>query len=201
MIELSYALRSKPSWWTKIKDPDIRSKWREEASEQTIRGDKLGEDEIDWVLDELEDYATMRDDATGIQPSCHVRVWESDNLVSKDLRSKLLSAVTVLENVPEDEKDWHPRSNNLVWDLVHPSLFCAVYDRTPCWNTTDGTKSLQPLRPTKGELPKWSYSDKFAWIPTEFQIGNGGAPAQALGYINNIHPERHAGLVPVIEAL
>lgn len=69
MIELSYALRSKPSWWTKINDPDIRSKWEEEASEQTIRGDKLGEDEINWVLDELEDYATMRDDATGIQVS------------------------------------------------------------------------------------------------------------------------------------
>lgn len=115
--------------------------------------------------------------------------------------SKLLSAVTVLENVPEDEKDWHPRSDNLVLDLVHPSLFCAVYERTRCWNTSDGTKSLEPFRPTNGELPEWSYSGKFAWIPTDFQIGDDGAQAQALGYINNIHPERHASLVPVIEAL
>ncbi|KAG8944329.1 hypothetical protein FRC04_002049, partial [Tulasnella sp. 424] len=144
MIELSYALRCKNSWWIKINDPDIRSKWAEEASEQTIRGGKLNEDEIEWVLDELEDYATMRDEATGIQPSCHVRVWESDALVSKELRSKLISAAAVLENVPEDEKDWHPRSENLVLDLVHPSLFCAVYERTQRWDTVDNKKVLAP---------------------------------------------------------
>lgn len=69
MIELSYALRSKPSWWTEIKDPTIRSRWKAEALEQHIRGDKLKETEIEWVLDELEDYARMRDEATGIQVS------------------------------------------------------------------------------------------------------------------------------------
>lgn len=67
MIELSYALRSEPSWWTKVKDPTIRSKWRVEALEHEIRGDKLKEAEIEWVLDELEDYVKMRDESTGIQ--------------------------------------------------------------------------------------------------------------------------------------
>lgn len=69
MIELSYTLRCKHSWWTKINDPKIRLNWKQEASEQTIRGDKLGEAEIDWVLDELEGYARMRDDESGIQVS------------------------------------------------------------------------------------------------------------------------------------
>lgn len=67
MIELSYALRGKPSWWTKIKDPVIRSKWKAEAMEHEIQGDRLKEAEIEWVLDELEDYTKMRDEATGIQ--------------------------------------------------------------------------------------------------------------------------------------
>lgn len=67
MIALSYALRSKPSWWTKIKDPGIRSKWKAEALAHEIQGEKLTEAEVEWVLDELGDYSKMRDQATGIQ--------------------------------------------------------------------------------------------------------------------------------------
>lgn len=67
MIDLSYALRSKPSWWIKFKDPAIRTEWKREALQHQIRYGKLSEAEVEWVLDELEDYATMRDDKTGIQ--------------------------------------------------------------------------------------------------------------------------------------
>lgn len=69
MIELSYALRSKSSWWIQIKDPAIRSTWKAEALDNVINGGKLKEAEIQWVLDELEDYSKMRDEATGIQVS------------------------------------------------------------------------------------------------------------------------------------
>lgn len=112
-----------------------------------------------------------------------------------------MSTVTVLENVPEDEKDWRSRSDNLVLDLVHPSLFCAAYDRTQYRSGADGTKLLKAPHPTDGDLPEWAYSRNFAWIPTDFQVGHEGAPARALGYINNVHPQRHAGLVSAIEAL
>ena len=74
MIDLSYALRSKPSWWIKFKDPAIRTKWKEEALQHEIRDGKLSEAEVEWVLDELEDYATMRDDNTGIQVRLPCRV-------------------------------------------------------------------------------------------------------------------------------
>ncbi|KAG8997398.1 hypothetical protein FRB90_012514 [Tulasnella sp. 427] len=201
MGELSYALRSKLSWWTKIKDPSIRSKWRSEALEHEIQGGKLKEAEVDWVLDELEDYATIREEVTGIQPSCHVRVWESDQLVSEDINSKLRVAASILENVPEDEKDWHPRSNNQVLDLVHPSLFCAVYDRTQCWDATTELKSLKVLEQPDEDLDEWAYSGKFCWIPTDFQLTGNGAPAKALSYVNNIHPQQHNNLVTVVEAL
>ncbi|KIO21962.1 hypothetical protein M407DRAFT_28449 [Tulasnella calospora MUT 4182] len=201
MIELSYALRSKPSWWTKIKDPAIRSKWKAEALEHEIRGEVLNDAEIEWVLDELEDYALMRDEATGIQPSCHVRVWESDELVSQDLRSRLKIAASVLENVHEEEKDWHPRSNNQVLDLVHPSLFCAVYGRTQHWVTSNGGRKLKPVKILYDDMENWAYSDEFAWIPTDFQLEENGTPATALGYINNVHPKQHKDLIRVIESL
>ncbi|KAG9048186.1 hypothetical protein FS837_000532 [Tulasnella sp. UAMH 9824] len=201
MIELSYALRGKPSWWAKIKDPAIRSKWKAEALEHEIRGGFLKDAEIEWVLDELEDYALMRDEATGIQPSCHVRVWESDELIPQELRTRLKLAAAVLENVPEEEKDWHPRSNNQVLDLVHPSLFCAVYGRTQHWDTSNGGRKLERLNAKKGDLEAWAYSKKFSWIPTDFQLGENGVPANALGYINNVHPKQHKDLTTVIECL
>ncbi|KAG8931785.1 hypothetical protein FRC01_000814 [Tulasnella sp. 417] len=201
MIELSYALRSEPSWWIKIKDPAIRSGWKAESLEREIRGDKLNEAEIEWVLDEIEDYARMRDEATGIQPSCHARVWESDELISEDLKSRLIRAAAILENVPDEEKDWHSRYGDQVLNLVHPSLFCAVYDRTPSWNTSNGDSRLEPLKTPRREMEAWAYSPKFCWIPTDFQLGKDGAPATALGYINNVHPHHHKCLVAAIECL
>ncbi|KAG8916500.1 hypothetical protein FRC01_003115 [Tulasnella sp. 417] len=201
MIELSYALRSEPSWWIKIKDPAIRSSWKAESLEREIRGDKLQEAEVDWVLDEIEDYARMRDEETGIQPSCHARVWESDELISEDLKSRLIRAAAILENVPDEEKDWHSPSGGQVLNLVHPSLFFAVYGRTPSWSTSEGGMRLKPLQAPRKEMDSWAYSEKFCWIPTDFQLGENGTPATALGYINNVHPDQHKDLIPVIESL
>ncbi|KIO24282.1 hypothetical protein M407DRAFT_102663 [Tulasnella calospora MUT 4182] len=201
MIELSYSLRSKPLWWTKIKDLAVRSRWKAEALEHEIHGDKLKEAEIDWVLDELEDYAKMRDEATGIQPSCHVRIWESNELISEDIKSRLKQAGAVLENVPDEEKDWHSRYGSQVLNLVHPSLFCAVYGRTPSWNNSNSDRRLQPLQTPSKEMETWAYSPKLSWIPTDFQLGENGAPATALGYINNVHPNQNKDLVTVIESL
>lgn len=110
-------------------------------------------------------------------------------------------AAAALENVPDEEKDWHPRSNNQVLDLVHPSLFCAVYGRTQFWDTSNGVRSLKLLEEPNGDLEAWAYSDSFSWIPTDFQLGDNGAPAKALGYINNIHPQHHKDLTTVIESV
>jgi len=67
MIKLSYALRCKPSWWTKYKDHHIRAKWREEALAQEMFGGNLTESEVDYVLDELAGYEGMRDELTGVE--------------------------------------------------------------------------------------------------------------------------------------
>lgn len=113
----------------------------------------------------------------------------------------MIRAAAVLENVSEEEKDWRPGSNNQVLDLVHPSLFCAVYGRTPSWSTSDGDRRLKPLEAPYEEMKDWAYSRKSSWIPTDFQLGQNGAPAKALDYINNVHPDKHKELVSVIESL
>lgn len=68
--EISYALRCKPSWWTKYKNPEILAKWRAELldHESTVEeNERLKEKEIDYVLAELAGYDKMRDESTGIQ--------------------------------------------------------------------------------------------------------------------------------------
>ena len=92
MCALSASIRSKPDWWTKRLHPDIRAKWREEAlaarmfwneraneleSLEAVRARdgnvndgyvvQITERQAEYVLDELERYAQLRDDALGIQ--------------------------------------------------------------------------------------------------------------------------------------
>ncbi|KAG8999827.1 hypothetical protein FRB90_011942 [Tulasnella sp. 427] len=204
MGELSYALRTKPEWWKKYKNPEIRTKWEKEALDHEIQGGRLTEAEVKYTLDELQGYEKMRDETTGIQQSCYHGIYETDFLISEDLRRRLVDAVKVLEDVPEAKKDWHPRSNNQVLDLVHPSLYCTVYDRTLAFppesdlttrTSADLTKIKHPYAASankSGPQPayeRWAYSKKFCWIPTDFDVPSGGQPAKALSYINNIEPD------------
>ncbi|KIO30481.1 hypothetical protein M407DRAFT_20535 [Tulasnella calospora MUT 4182] len=198
---MSYNLRSKPSWWTKYKDETIRSKWKAEALAAPVIGiDKLLEPEVDYVLDELAGYEKLRDDATGIQASLL--------LSPSGDGSSLKEAVKVLENVPEDRKDWHPRSEGQVLDLVHPSLYPIVYGRTLRY--PEGTKPEERkvedfwpvIAPDRSVTPgeDWAFSDKFAWLSTDFKIAEDGSSAKAVSYINNLHPS-HTELYSIIEAL
>ncbi|KAG9044641.1 hypothetical protein FS837_007778 [Tulasnella sp. UAMH 9824] len=130
MGTLSYALRSKPGWWNKYKDPVVRATWEREAGKTEIQGGRLTEAEVKYFLDELQGYEKMRDETTGIQQSCYQAIYEADDLVSENLCNRLINAVKVLEDVPDDKENWHPGSNNKVLDLVDPSLHSIIYDLT-----------------------------------------------------------------------
>ena len=72
MCALSAVLRSKPEWWTKYTDPDIRSRWKAEAVGAPVPYGEipLKEDEVEYVLDELAHYAKARDPVTGVEVRC-----------------------------------------------------------------------------------------------------------------------------------
>jgi len=103
--------------------------------------------------------------------------------------------VSKLEDVPEADKDWHPNSNDLVLDLVHPSLYPLVYRRTI------GAPDFEPI-----EVPKIAgghgrlFSSDFAWLPTDFTIAPDSSSAKAQAYINNIHPS-NTSLVNAVEKI
>ncbi|KAF8601411.1 hypothetical protein BDV93DRAFT_495811 [Ceratobasidium sp. AG-I] len=211
MTRLSAALRIKPSWWTKFRDENILAKWRAEALEQA---DLMKESHVDYVLKELDGYAKLRDEGSGAEVSCYDRVWQSDTLIPASLRKRLIAGVSKLENVPDSEKDWHPRSNGQVLDLVHPSLYPVVYGRTLSYLGDSDQRDSARLAPIPvPPLPvpdtslyyarehNYHVSRRFQWLATDFQVSEDGKSVKSLGYINNLNPDEHAALHTTIEEL
>ncbi|QRV92099.1 hypothetical protein RhiJN_20117 [Ceratobasidium sp. AG-Ba] len=211
MVHLSSVLRSKPSWWTKFRDPDILAKWRAEALEQT---ELLKGSHIDYVLKELDGYANLRDEETGAEVACYDLIWKSDRLISPQLKDNLISGVSELENVPESEKDWHPDSNGTVLDLVHPSLYPIVYGRTlayPSEQVTREADNLETMSPPEYHIPEsrsrgqrtsnYHLSKKFQWLPTDFIVSEDSKSVKSVSYINNLHPDEHSNLHSTIERI
>ena len=64
MTRLSAALRRKPDWWIKCRDQDILAKWRTEALAQA---EQMRESHVDYVLQELDGYANLRNEETGAE--------------------------------------------------------------------------------------------------------------------------------------
>ena len=126
------------------------------------------------------------------------RVWRSDALIPDELQDQLISAVSPLEDVPDAEKDWHPRSKNQVLDLVHPSLYPIVYNRTFIQDPQTG--KCEVLEP-QDDSHEYYISEKFQWLPSDFVVAEDGAVTLASPYINNVHPRKHAALESVIPRL
>lgn len=189
MIQCSAHIRAKPEWFDKMNDAGVVARWTQEAIAQG-----LTEAQVRYVLAELAHYAALRDGSNGVEVSAVDGVWQSDRLVDDELRSRLREAVRVLEEVPEEERDWHPGSDGQVLDLVHPSLFCLV-------NGVSGA----PERAWENPTDRWStyeFSEKFQWLPTDVDVSADGEVAFR-SYVNNVHPETHrelAGVLPDVFA-
>ncbi|KAF9920446.1 hypothetical protein FBU30_009720 [Linnemannia zychae] len=215
MMALSNAIREKPQWWLKYKDPEIAAKWREEAAgnDRSLRY-RLRPAEMDYVFKELEWYAVRRQEQidNGVEVTIDVGVEgtrRADGLIPEDLKKKLLECIKKLEDIPDHLKDWHPGSNKQVLDLVHPSLFPFIAGRTlvtkeeaaPAleWIGAGAILKTAPISDSR-YLPDYSCSNKFQWLPTDFEVTQKGQ-TRAKSYINNLHPEIHKDMYPVLEEI
>lgn len=131
-----------------------------------------------------------------------------------------------MENVPDNQKDWHPGSDEKVLNLVHPSLFPVIYGRTRVLvdgiigldNCLDqsGSGKIVPVpgadqtqakgdrfddmndNRTEDHTALWS--GLFQWLPCEVTF-DGNHNASIVSYVNNLHPKRHADLYTAVERL
>ncbi|KAJ7771992.1 hypothetical protein DFH07DRAFT_913748 [Mycena maculata] len=209
MYNLSWAIRSKEDWQIKLKDPDIRERWREHAmdSQENLPVERrLTYNMINYVLTELEGYLNIADQDTGIERGCFDAVWYSDKPIPLQLSDALKSAVAKLE---AGAKDWHPGSDEQVLDLVHPSLHCVVYGRTRAFlpDSPRIEDNLLVVGPPAGGTSdsdwtrEFTLSQRFAWLPSDFTVREDGSVRLVSPYINNLHPVLHKSMYHVIESL
>ncbi|KAI0643487.1 hypothetical protein C8Q79DRAFT_183097 [Trametes meyenii] len=234
MRKFSGMIRSKPGWWEKVQNADLVAKWRAEMVEQDRTAveklwsgnelynytsnkkwprDPVTDGQLEYVFDQLKYEAGRYDPATGIFATSIPMVYESRALVPADLKASLISGVAALEDVPDNEKDWHPGSNNQVLDLVHPSLYCLRIgesyvrphrfpDPNPSVHVLTNSEyaSLRPDFEEYSNTTSFAISRLYQWLPTDFEISESGE-AKALQYINNLHPDRHRTLYPTLSSI
>ncbi|KAJ2006506.1 hypothetical protein GGI04_001855 [Coemansia thaxteri] len=123
--QMSGAIRAKPDWVIKLLDEEIAARWRAEAKEQG-----LTDLELNYVFAELQFYASLHRPDSNIALGAVDGVWCSDSLIDDETTRALKDYAAILENVPERSKDWHPNSNEQVLNLIHPSLFPLIYQRS-----------------------------------------------------------------------
>ncbi|GAC97796.1 hypothetical protein PHSY_005383 [Pseudozyma hubeiensis SY62] len=215
MLNIMDALTEKQDWHRKIQDPDIVSKWQTEALEQSpIMSQKA----FDWCIFELKDKAEWLQRTGMIRTlDTHNRCIKSDTLLTPDFLDSLKNATRPL--LEQEPKDWHPRSNDQVLDLVHPSLYPLVYGKThylaqgsvnlDAWHqATQGTPFPEQAKPPPERRgfrafatdPTTLYSDRFQWLPCDVAFeGEIGTNVSIRSYINNLEPTANSVLYTLIE--
>ncbi|KAK6084500.1 hypothetical protein SCUP234_03289 [Seiridium cupressi] len=152
-------------------------------------------------------------------------VVKADNLVSVDLHKSLCAAFETLKEEQSSVPDWHPNSDDLVQDLVHPSMYPLVYGRSGVLKdevvgVVDAVKKwagkgdiipkdnwphdAQRNRHRYGvgasDVPPEYWSDTYQWLPSNVAFQDDGS-VRLTSYINNLHPEKFPQVYRAIENL
>jgi hypothetical protein len=111
----------------------------------------------------------------------------SDDLVPSALANRLVASFDAI--IASGAATYHPRSNDVVLDLVHPSLFPFV----------EGTSDLvrRPPARERPEFDRWGRpweTSRYRWLPSEVETDATGK-ARITSYVNNLQRrETHAEL-------
>lgn len=124
MLKFMDNITDKFEWDIKLFDDTIVDKWRTEIAGQPQAG--ISPNTFNYCIEELRDKASQFK-TTGFvktldsQSPCA----KSDTLIDPGLKQQLVDLCKPLQEA--SDKDWHPKSNGQVLNLVHPSLFSLVY--------------------------------------------------------------------------
>ncbi|KAI9324663.1 hypothetical protein DFJ73DRAFT_633831 [Zopfochytrium polystomum] len=157
-------------------------------------------------------YSTPRckDEAVAWPTASH-GVMVSDTAVPESLRRRIADLAEPLVAASLDAGRWHPGSDGLVLDLIHPSDYPLCFGRT-LFSATPGAIVGESVveAPAKPEPTRWgstteadvSYS--FQWLPSEFRVAADGS-VTIDSYVNNLdekaHPELFQTIAEVFERI
>ncbi|KAK2751651.1 hypothetical protein FQN55_000373 [Onygenales sp. PD_40] len=126
MVQAMNEITDKAGWNDQVFDDITAESWRKEM----VSGSHdISEAMAKWVIDELR-YKTRIFHEYGLVDVFNGGVVKSDTAIPDSLNESFCDAVRKLENVPADQKDYHPGTNQTVVDLVHPSLYPLIYGRS-----------------------------------------------------------------------
>jgi hypothetical protein len=154
-------------------------------------------------------------------------VAKSDTLVTTELHENLRKAFDKLKADHTVSPDWHPNSNSMVQDLVHPSMYPLVYGRTRGFKEEHvgvadaiehwaGKGSVIPVQEPELEpaeawrrpsynvggshVPPEYWSETYQWLPANLAFTEDGG-VKFTSYINNLHPTKYPEIYRTIEGL
>jgi hypothetical protein len=153
---------------------------------------------------------------TGAVTVYHGDVVKSDTTVPGYVQTASKQAICELEDT--QDRDFHPGSDDKVVDLVHPSMYPLVYDRSRilkhefvnlegCF-LKSGQGEVLPIPPDNGSInASFSssevhkpYSYKFQWLTCNVKLSDGHG-CKITSYINNLRPQKFKGLYSIIEII
>ena len=160
---------------------------------------------------------------SGIIPTLEASasIAKSDTIVSAELHDGLQAAFDRLKADHAASPDWHPNSNSMVQDLVHPSMYPLVYGRTLGFQAeqvgvADAIKHwagkgnvipkdvtipppTNPRRLFSGVPPEY-WSETYQWLPANVAFKENGG-VKFTSYVNNLHPTRYPEVYRAIKKL
>lgn len=194
-------------------DDQAIQKWREEITSATFT-----EKMFDYCVKELR-YHTMRFWRTGMVFGA-LGIVKSDTAVLGHLKAALIRAGRVLEDEASVKSSLPESCDDIVVNLVDPSLFPLIFGRTRAVRENElcrdhclsdmGKGEIVPI-PSIQEMEEFllkeistirthfvdSYNTKMQWIPCDVLVLPHGCSIHS--YINNVHPEHHGDLYRVVE--
>ncbi|KAF4947842.1 hypothetical protein FGADI_10121 [Fusarium gaditjirri] len=244
MMILMDALTDKPDWHKEVFEDSIAHKWRDEARQQSEDGlyarilqDKLGKGpskpRVRIITDAAFDYVKeLRGKSryftqSGLIPTLDGpgnTIIKSGSFIDEALHRDINRAYYTLWKDQEGNVDWHPRSNDMVQNLIHPSMHNFVYDRSsfiqeevvgvsnalgfmgqgePVQGQTplvQGNQFLSEFRVGSGKILPEYWSDKYQWLPANVEFHEDGS-AEFTSYVNNLHPTKFPEIYRTMERL
>jgi hypothetical protein len=184
----------------------------------------LQADSIKQLIEELRSKARYFE-KSGLIPTldASASVAKSDKAVPPELHEALCRAFDRLKR-DQLSADWHPNTNDLVRNLVHPSMYPLVYGRSRGFTEevvgvddaiakwagkgdiilNDGWRpSLQGRHhyPVGNPMvPPEYWSDTYQWLPANVAFQEDGT-VKFTSYVSNLHPNRYPDIYRVIEQL
>ncbi|KAK0663927.1 hypothetical protein QBC41DRAFT_23066 [Cercophora samala] len=147
---------------------------------------------------------------------------KSDSAVTAELHQALKAAFDKLVTEQGSSPDWHPWAQDMVQDLVHPSMHPFVYgkslflqdevvgveDAVEKW-AGKGQVIEKPITKPREEMSMFNdynaaeygfWSERYQWLPANLAFQDDGT-VKFTSYINNLHPKRHPEIYRTIERL